>query len=101
MPKVWIPPLLRSLSDNRVELDIAGETLREVIDNLDAECPGIKDRVMEGRRMKPGIAVAVDGVVMSKKLGTPLKPESEVHFVPAISGGGSQSPDSGIESCLI
>lgn len=78
---------MRSLSGERAQLDIPGVTLREVVDNLDRECPGIKDRLFEDGRIKPGIAIAVDGVVQTKGLGTPVADTSEIHFVPAISGG--------------
>lgn len=88
MPTVWIPPLMRALSAGRDRLDVPGTTIREVIDNLERECPGIKARLCADGRIKPGIAVAVDGVMQTKKLGTPVKAASEVHFVPAISGGG-------------
>lgn len=87
MASVWIPPLMRSLSGNRERLEIAGETVREVIDNLERECPGIQARLFEDGRVKPGIAIAVDGVIQTRKLGAPVKPDSEIHFVPAISGG--------------
>ncbi len=78
---------MRPLSGNRSQLEIAGATVREVIDNLEAECPGIKDRLLADGRVKPGIAIAIDGVVLTKGLGTKMAPDSEVHFVPAISGG--------------
>ena len=81
---------MRPLSGNRSHLKIAGETVREVIDNLEAECPGIKERLLAEGRVKPGIAIAIDGVVLTKGLGTKMAPDSEVHFVPAISGGTEQ-----------
>ncbi len=87
MPTVWIPPLMRPLSGDRPRLEIAGETVREVIDNLDLECPGTKERLLAEGRVKPGIAIAIDGVVLTKGLGSKVTPDSEVHFVPAISGG--------------
>ncbi len=82
---------MRSLSGNRTQLEIAGESVREVIENLEAECPGIKDRLLAEGRVKPGIAVAIDGVVLTKGLGTKVAPDSELHFVPAISGGSDST----------
>ena len=87
MPNVWIPPLMRSLSGNRDQLVVPGDTLREVVNNLEKECPGIKDRLFQDGKIKPGIAIAIDGVVHTKGLGTPVDDKSEIHFVPAISGG--------------
>ena len=87
MPNVWIPPLMRSLSGNRDQLAVPGATLREVVANLEKECPGIRDRLFQDEKIKPGIAIAIDGVVHTKGLGAPVNEESEIHFVPAISGG--------------
>ena len=78
---------MRSLSGNRENLDIPGATIREVLDNLEAECPGIRARLFDGDRVRPGIAIAVDGIIKTKKLGSEVAPDSEIHFVPAISGG--------------
>lgn len=88
MPVVWIPSLMRKLTDGSEKVEVAGATLREVIDNLDAVHPGIKDRVLyEGTRIAPGLAVAIDGVVTEEGLRTKIDPRSEIHFVAAISGG--------------
>ena len=100
MPSVWIPPLMRSLSGGRENLDVPGTTIREVLDNLEAECPGIRARLFDGDRVRPGIAIAVDGIIKTKKLGSEVSPNSEIHFVPAISGGSLQyrSHKSGLKS---
>ncbi len=87
MPNVWIPPLMRSLSEGRENLDVPGTTIREVLENLEAECPGIRARLFDGDRVRPGIAIAVDGIIKTKKLGSEISSDSEIHFVPAISGG--------------
>ena len=87
MPEVWIPSLLRSLTDGQEQVQVPGETIREVIENLEARFPGIKERVCEDGRMRPGLAVAIDGVVGSDGMRQRVAEESEVHFVTAISGG--------------
>ncbi len=88
MPEVWIPSLMRKLTDGREKVIVEGQTLREVIENLDAQFPGIKDRVVyENYRIAPGLAVAIDGVVTEEGLRTQVPPNSEVHFVTSIAGG--------------
>ena len=89
MATVWIPPLMRSLTDNEQKVEVPGETLRDVIDNLDDRFPGIKDRLMEEGRVRPSIAVAIDGEVNNEgvSLSASVAGDSEIHFVPAISGG--------------
>ena len=87
MPEVWIPSLLRSLTDGQEQVQVPGETIREVIENLEARFPGIGERICEDGRIKPGLAVAIDGVVGNDGMRQRVDEKSEVHFVTAISGG--------------
>ena len=87
MPTVWIPPLLRDLTGGEDVLTVPGETVGQVIENLDACYPGLLRRLCEAGRLKPNIAVVVDGVTSRERLRHRLTETSEVHFIPAISGG--------------
>lgn len=87
MAVVFIPALLRDLTGGAEQVEQQGETLRQVIDGLEARFPGIRERLFEGERLRPGIAVFVDGELSHRKLRHKLEPGSEVHFLPAISGG--------------
>ncbi|GAB4518467.1 MAG: hypothetical protein Kow0047_29980 [Anaerolineae bacterium] len=87
MPTVWIPALMRDLTGGMEKVTVSGATLGEVIEALDARFPGIRDRLCEGDGLRPGISVAVDGAITSRRLRQPVDEESEIHFVPAISGG--------------
>ena len=87
MPRVFIPPLLRSLAGGASEVDVEGSSVRQVIAALDERFPGIRERLCEGDQLRPGLAVAVDGRMSSIGLLQKVGPESEVHFLPAIGGG--------------
>lgn len=87
MPTVWIPSLLRELTGGRERVSVQGETVRQVVDALEQRYPGIKARLCEEDSLRPNIAVVVDGVVSRQRLRHKLTETSEVHFVPAISGG--------------
>ena len=88
MPKVFIPSLMRKLTKDQEMVEIEGSTLREVINNLEAQFPGFKDRVLyEDHRLAPGLAAAIDGVVTEEGLRTQVPPNCEIHFVTQISGG--------------
>lgn len=87
MPEVWIPSLMRSLTHGQEQVQVPGETVREVIENLEARFPGISERICEDGRIRPGLAVAIDGVVGNEGMRQKVAEESEVHFVTAISGG--------------
>ena len=64
-----------------------GDTIRQVIDNLERLYPGLKERLCDGDRLRPSISVVVDGHASHLKLRHQLKDSSEVHFVISISGG--------------
>lgn len=89
MPVVGIPSLLRELTDGQRSLTVEGDTIQDVIDHLDKLYPGLKDRLCEGNRLRPAIAIIVDGRTSTLKLREKLRPSSEVHFVISISGGRS------------
>jgi molybdopterin synthase sulfur carrier subunit len=85
--EVWIPALHRDLTGGVEQVKLAGSTVRELVEELDARFPGLADRLCDGERLRPGIHVAVNGVVEPKGLRVRLAEASEVHFVPAIGGG--------------
>jgi molybdopterin synthase sulfur carrier subunit len=87
MATVWIPSLMRGLTGGLAEVRADGATVREVIDDLERRYPGLKSRLVGEDRLKPNIALVVDGVTSKQGLRHALMASSEVHFVPAISGG--------------
>lgn len=88
MPRVFIPPQLRDLTGDRTEVAVDAQTVRGLIAELERQFPGIQARLQDGDRLTPGIAVSVDGVMYQQRgLFAPLQPDSEVHFLPALSGG--------------
>ena len=89
MPVVWIPSLLRDLTNGQKSLSIKGDTVRQVIENLEREYPGIKERLCDGDHLRPSISIVVDGHTSTLKLRHRLHESSEVHFVISISGGKS------------
>ncbi|MBI5949178.1 MAG: MoaD/ThiS family protein [Chloroflexi bacterium] len=87
MVSVWVPALLRSLCGGAARLEVEGGTLGDVLRALDLRCPGLYDRVVEGGRVRPELAVAINGEVLSLALHEPLAPGTELTLVPAIGGG--------------
>lgn len=87
MAVVWIPPLMRSLTGGKSQVEVDGSTVRELVDALEARYPGVAERIIEEGRIRPGLSVAVDGTVGNKGMREPVGPNSEVHFVPAMTGG--------------
>jgi molybdopterin synthase sulfur carrier subunit len=87
MAKVFIPALLHQFTNNVSQIDVEGENVRTIVNNLDIKFPGIKSKLVEGNKIKPSISVAVDGNITPMGLLEDVEPDSEVHFLPAISGG--------------
>ncbi len=66
--------------------EVAGTTVGEILDELDAGVPGMRDRLVDaGPRLRPHINVFVDG--QPADLTTPVAVTATVHVIPAVSGG--------------
>ena len=85
MARVFIPASLRRFTGETAELRIPARDLRELISVLDARFPGI------GEAIRCGLAVAIDGEIIQDGFLEEVGPESEVHFVPPISGGSGRT----------
>ncbi len=79
---------MQKLTGGQSQIEVSGDTVRQVIDSLDAHYPGFKARICnEDERIRPEIAVAVDGEVVTTGLRAKVGATSEVHFLPALAGG--------------
>ena len=78
---------MQELSNGEQRVNVQGNNVRQVIDNLDAIYPGFKDRLVDEGRVKPNISVAIDGEITPLGMIEKVGEDSEVHFLPAISGG--------------
>ena len=87
MAKVWIPSLLRELCGGERIVEVPGRSVRQVIENLEARCPGIRERLIEDGELRPDLAVSVDGETTQIGLLQPVGEDSEVHILPALGGG--------------
>ncbi len=87
MALVWIPPQLRDLTVAKETVTVPGANVGQVIDALERQFPGVRDRLSPDGVLRSGIAVIVDGQVGRFGLLEPVRPDSEVHFLPAIAGG--------------
>jgi len=65
---------------------VSGATLREVIDNLDQQHPGLRDRILDGGLIRDEIALAI-GSDQATDLSLAVAADDEVHILPAIAGG--------------
>ncbi|GIX46759.1 MAG: hypothetical protein KatS3mg131_0970 [Candidatus Tectimicrobiota bacterium] len=92
MPVVFVPAMLRDLTAGAAQVRVPGRTIREVIEQLEARFPGTRARLLQGEELRPDLAVAVDGE-LALDLSDRLGEDSEVHFIPPISGGALPAPE--------
>ncbi|HSF08653.1 MAG TPA: ubiquitin-like small modifier protein 1, partial [Nitrospirales bacterium] len=72
------------------EVEITGNTVSEIIDNLGSAHPGIKERVYDEQgevRRFINIYVNEEDIRFLTGKDTPLKDGDEVSIIPAIAGG--------------
>jgi molybdopterin converting factor small subunit len=66
--------------------DVDAATVAEAIDRLDDLAPGIRNRILDaGPVIRVHIKVFVDAAPAT--LATPLRADSTLHVIPAVSGG--------------
>ena len=87
MATVWIPSTACDLTNGESKVEIDGNTVLEVVRNLDRIYPGISNVLIQDNSLRPGITIAVDGVIGSRQLLQSVRPDSEIIFIPAIFGG--------------
>ena len=88
--KVRIPTPLQALTNNQPEVSIEGATVGELIEKLNAEYPGLKERVCdESGKVRRFINIFVNeqDIRFLEKEETSVKEGDEVSIVPAIAGG--------------
>lgn len=67
-------------------VDASGATVADVIADLDAQVPGIRNRLVDaGPELRTHINVFVEG--QRATLATAVAPNAVVHVIPAVSGG--------------
>lgn len=88
--KVRIPTPLRKLTKEQDVVSGDGGTLLACINGLDAEYPGLKDRIFdETGELRRFVNVYINGedVRFQQGVQTELKAGDEVSIVPAVAGG--------------
>ena len=87
---VRIPTPLRSLTKGSAEVQAKGDTVLALVDDLERQHPGIKDRIVdEGGEIRRFVNVDVNQEDIRFLDGdkTALKDGDEVTIVPALAGG--------------
>jgi sulfur-carrier protein len=89
---VRIPTPLRSLTKGNAEVQAKGDTVADVIDDLERQFAGLRERLVDDAgelRRFINVYVNQEDVRFLSGKATPLKDGDEVSIVPAIAGGAS------------
>jgi molybdopterin synthase sulfur carrier subunit len=87
---VRIPTPLRTVTKGAAEVQAAGDTVSDVIEDLERQFPGLRDRLMdEGGELRRFINIYVneEDIRFLEGAKTVLKAGDSVSIVPAIAGG--------------
>ncbi len=85
-----IPTPLRKFTGDQAEVEVSGETVGQMFDNLEAQHPGIKQSLLDeagALRRFVNVYVNEEDIRFLDGIDTPLKDGDSVTIVPAIAGG--------------
>ena len=87
---VRIPTPMRTLTGGSDEVRAEGATVGDVLTNLEAKHPGVRDRLLNEKgevRRHVNIYVGEEDIRFLSGLATELKAGDQISIVPAIAGG--------------
>jgi molybdopterin synthase sulfur carrier subunit len=87
--KVRIPTPLQRLTNGKAEVECSAKDITELVDALEQEYPGMKERLSEGGKIRRFINIYVndEDIRFVNKEATALKDGDSISIVPAIAGG--------------
>jgi sulfur-carrier protein len=89
MTTIRIPPTLRTETGGERQVPAAGDTVRELLDDLMTRFPGLRSQLVEDNEIAPFVNVYVQGedVRTLDGLDTAVELGSTVILLPAMAGG--------------
>ncbi|WP_017585666.1 ubiquitin-like small modifier protein 1 [Nocardiopsis ganjiahuensis] len=87
---VRVPTILRTYTDDASTVTAEGTTLAEILDDLEANHPGIRARILDDSgkvRRFVNVYVGDEDVRFEKGLQTEVKDGQQVSIIPAVAGG--------------
>ncbi len=90
--KVKIPTQLRSLTGGRGEVEASGSTIQDLIEDLEARHPGVRERLLDdsgGLRRFVNVYLDDEDVRFLEGLKTQIPESASVSIIPAVAGGAT------------
>ena len=87
--EVRIPTILRNYTGGAKAVEGSGATLDELLNNLEAAHGGLRDRLVDGEKLRRFVNVYLndEDVRFLGALETPVKDGDTVTILPAVAGG--------------
>ena len=88
--KVLIPTALQKFTNDQATIECSGSNVAELLDALEQNCPGIKDRLCDDQgkpRRFLNFYVNSEDIRFLEGTDTSLQDGDEVSIVPAVAGG--------------
>lgn len=88
--KVRIPTPLRKLTNDQAEVESSGSTVRDVVDDLDKQFPGFKERMCDEKgdlRRFVNVYIGEEDIRFLEGLDTKIPDGELVSIIPAVAGG--------------
>ncbi|MBT5551789.1 MAG: MoaD/ThiS family protein [Nitrospina sp.] len=88
--KVRVPTPLMKLTDNQSEVTAEGATINDILNNLENQFAGIKERICDENgapRRFINIYLNEEDIRFLEGEKTPVKDGDEISIIPAIAGG--------------
>jgi sulfur-carrier protein len=86
---VRVPTVLRKHTGDQAKVDARGGTVGEILDDLVAQHPGLRDQLFEAGGLRGFVNVYVDDedIRYLDGLATAVRDDVEVAIMPAVAGG--------------
>ncbi|EPL10668.1 MoaD family protein [Pseudomonas sp. CF161] len=86
---VNVPTLLRTFTQDKKRVEVQGSTVLEVIEHLERDYPGVKERLIGDGQVHRFVNIYVndDDIRFADNLATALKPGDAITILPAVAGG--------------
>ena len=87
--KVRIPTPLQKITNGKAEVECSAKNVAELVDALEKDYPGMKERLSEGGKIRRFINIYVneEDIRFVNREETALKDGDNISIVPAIAGG--------------
>jgi sulfur-carrier protein len=99
MTTVRIPPVLHAETGGHRDVEVAGDTVRDVLAGLLAAFPGLEGKLLNHGELQPFVNLYVDGTAIEALdgLDTTVDPGATLLLLPAMAGGsvgrGQSAPE--------